>query len=202
MTKLRKYLLPVLFLATGLYTLTLLAALLAEKNIHSKYDESFNTNRIKLGIPPVQEFQTTHPKYWKDLHPERPVSRWIEILTNEEIVNSITYTNQQEGEKPFHQSKEVIFETRLCFWQNFYAGEIDIFVKSIDKNQRLELIIAYFSENMEPGNYFYINLDTIHSNRPGLTFVTDGFDPEGHVSKGNTSKKQADELLLEWGVLH
>ena len=203
MAKIKKYVIISMLTLTGLYILTLLVALRAQMTIHEKYGLHFNDKRIELGVYPIGDFQDVENDYWKDFYPDDPFKRWTEILTNTEIANSTTYTNPDTDEKPFHKQKTVFYGTHLCFLQNFYGGEIDLFVKPLDKERHIELFVAYYSDNLEPSNYFYADLDTVYNDR--LEFICGGIIDHEHyqeedIPKGNLTKEQADNLLKEWKI--
>lgn len=203
MTRTKKYIIIPLLTIIGLYILTLLVALRVQTRIHDKYGFDYNDNRIELGVYPIGDFQSVENDYWYDFYPDDPFKRWTEILTNTEIANTTTYTNPNIDEKPYHKQKTIYYGTHLCFWQNFYGGEIDIFVKPLDKEKHIELFVAYYSNDLEPSNYFYADLDTVYNDR--LEFICGGMDNNEHeqednIPKGNMTKEQADKLLAEWKI--
>lgn len=172
--------------------------------IHKKYGTNFNTERIKLGLHPISEFHKVENTYWRDFYPEDPILRWKEILTNMEIANSTTYSNLNKNDRPFHKQKTVFYGTQVCFWQNFYGGEIDLFISPLDNKHHIELFIAYYSERLIPKNYFYANLDTVHNSELeficGTHFIQEGLQVESSFPKGNITKEFADKLLTEWRI--
>ncbi|UII23187.1 hypothetical protein [Fulvivirga ligni] len=201
MTNTKKYIIISLMTLTGLCILTVLVALRAQKTIHENYGPDYNQKRIELGVYPIDDFQNKENYYWEDFYPDDPFKRWAEILTNTEIVNSTTYINPDINDKPFHKQKTVFYGTHLCFWQNFHGGEIDLFVKPLDKERHIELFVAYYSDDLEPSNYFYAELDTVHNDTP--EFICGGIVDHKHhkeydIPKGNLTKQQADILLSEW----
>lgn len=158
---------------------------------------------MALGVYPIEGFKTDSSKYWKDYLPHHPFSQWSHILSNVEIANSTTFTNSGEGKKPYHKSKDVIFGTQLCFWQNFYGAEVDVFIKPLDSNSHVELVVTYYSKYMVPANRFFARLDTVHPEDG--TFMCcmapcEPYDTNNHLPKSNISKEQADTLLMNWGL--
>lgn len=203
MTRTKKYIIISLLTVIGLFILTLLVALSVQTGMHDKYGPDYNDKRIELGLYPIGDFQSVENDYWDDFYPDDPFKRWTEILTNTEIANSTTYTNPNTDQKPYHKQKTIYYGTHLCFWQNFYGGETDIFVKPLDKEKHIELFVAYYSDDLKPSNYFYANLDTVYNER--LEFICGGTvdheqDQEDNISKGNMTKEQADSLLKEWKI--
>lgn len=204
MTKTKKYItIPMLSMA-GLYFLTLLVALIFQTTIHNKYGKEFNDRRIELGVYPIDDFQTIENEYWSDYCPDDPFKRWTEILTNADIANLTIYTNSDTASKPFHKQKIVLYGTQLCFWQNYYGGEIDSYIKPIDNESYMELFVVYYSDNVEPSNYFFADLDTIYKGRPpivcGTPFAEEYQKANESFPRGNLTKEQADNLLIEWKI--
>lgn len=181
----------------GLYILALGVAWIAQKAIHNKYGIDFNDERKELGVYPINDFRDIKNDYWNDFSPDFPLTRWTAILTNKEIGNSTTYTNPDRSDKPFRKRKTVFYGTQLCFWQNYYGGEIDLCIKPIDDIRHIELFVVYYSDNIEPKNYFYADLDTVRKNQQEFICGTP-LEDKYSIPKGNLTKLQADKLLIEW----
>lgn len=149
---------------------------------------------------PIEDFENVENQYWEDFYPDDLVKQWIEILTNTEIANLTTYSNPNRDEKPYHKEKTIFYGTHLFFWQNFYGGETDVFVKPIDNEKHIELFMAYYSDNLVPKSYFYANIDTIYKDRIELCGALGDHehDREDNIPKGNMTKDQAYDLLTEW----
>ena len=183
--------------------LILLVALKAQATIHNKFGTNFNKERFELGVYPIDDFQDIKNNYWQDYYSVPPSTRRFQILTNTEIANSTTYINPDKDDKPFHKQKTVFYGTQLFFWQNFYGGETDLFVKPLDNDRHIELFVVYYSNNLDPSNYFYANLDTVNNNEPEFIcggIVDQEYNEEDGIPKGNLTKQQADKLLTEWGM--
>lgn len=200
MNKPKRYILISVLTLVVLYILTLFASFAAQKDIHHKYSVEFNDERAELGVYPIGDFTNIQSTHWADIYPDDPLIRWKEILTNTEIANSTVYSNPNKSE-PFHAQKTIYFGTQLCFWNNSYGGEIDIFIKPLDEDRHIELFVAYYSEALAPNGYFYAELDTVYKDR--VEFICGGVedhehDQQDYLPKGNFSKEQADSLLTEW----
>ena len=200
MTKTKRHIIIPLLALTGLYIMVLLVALKAQTTIHNKYGKDFNQERIGLSLYPIGNFQDVEKRYWEDFYPDNSFKRWTEILTNTEIATWTTYNNSPRDDKPFHYQKRVLFGTHLCFWQNFYEGETDLFIKPIDSERHIELFVSYYPDNLESSDYFYAYLDTIHKSICGTQFVGDEQDYEDYIAKRNLTKEQVDKLLTEWKI--
>lgn len=198
MNKTKKYILLTLLSIIGLFVLILAVAFTLQTTIHNGYGVSFNDKRAELGVYPIDEFETKENSYWSDFYPDDPLMRWINILGNTEIANMTNYYNSELNNEPYHKAKTIYFGTQLCFWQNYYGGETDLFIKPLGNDDQMELYVSYFTGDESSKSYFYYNLDTVNINYP--EFICGTPDLEGEIPKGNLTKEQADSVLLEWGI--
>ena len=176
-------------------------ALLSEKSIQKNYWDDFNGFRKENGLIPLTQSKDTIIENWNDILPEHNFTKWKWILTNEEIATSSTFTFDSSS-IPYHSSKTIYYETQLLFWKNFYGGEIDAFINPVGSDTTIELTLVYHSKNLNPGNFFYANIDTNYTNKPDILVCGTHLRNEksDQVPIGNITKMQADKILKQWGI--
>ncbi len=169
--------------------------------MQKNYWGDFNDFRNENGLFPLSQSKDTIIENWENILPENQLTKWNWILTNEEIATSSIFTFDSSS-SPYHSSKTIYYGTHLLFWKNFYGGEIDVFINPLNGDSTAELTLAYHSKDLNPGNFFYANIDTNYIDKPDI-FVCGTHlhnDESDHIPQGNISKQQADNILLEWGL--
>jgi hypothetical protein len=198
-----KYL-PFILIIT--FVLLIFGAFFSEKSLQEKYWGDFNDFRIENGIFPLYQSKDTIIENWTNILPNHKMAKWQWILTNEEIATTSTFT-YDSASKPYHKSKTIIYGSQLFFWNNFYGGEMDVFINPKSPDTTIELTLSYHSRNMNPGNVFYAHFDTLFTGALDYTSQTDFFycgtsehnDKISHFPQGNITKQEVDCLLFEWG---
>lgn len=133
--------------------------------------------------------------------PDNPFTKWQWILSNKEIGTETHFYNDSTFDRPYHISKAIFYGTYLFFWQNFYGGEMDTFLNPIAKDTTLKLTVLYFSEDLEPGDFFYADLDTLYPGKPDIFICgTPLLENEQYFPRGNVSKNEADRILEMWRI--
>lgn len=180
----------------------LFVAFQLEKSIQVKYWDDFNDFRQEKGIFPLTQSNDTIVENWGNMLSEHPYLKWKWILANEEIATTSYFVYDSIEGKPFHQSKTIIYGTHLFFWKNFYAGEIDTFINPISSDTTVELTFVYHSRYLNPGDFFYVNIDTLYSDKPDIFFCGTQLATEAitKLPVGNISKSEADEILVKWNL--
>ena len=61
---------------------------------------------------------------------------------------------------------------------------------------------THHSKNLNPGNFFYANIDTNYTNKPDILVCGTHLRNEksDQVPIGNITKMQADKILKQWGI--
>jgi hypothetical protein len=188
-----------------MFALTVLIAHSLQKSTHDSNGVSYDIERQKLGIYAIGQFERFEEYEWERICQDNTYQRWKAILANTELSNEYHYYYNESKDSPYHESKRIVHGTQLFFWNNLYAGELDMFIKPIDSLRHIELEVIYFSKETEHGGKFYAYIDTIvdfvtiDENAPELFFCGTGDDE--HIERGDITKEEADAVLKNWGLL-
>lgn len=104
------------FIYTFLITIALFGVMvglahLFERTVREKYGQDFNDFRIEKAISPLETFDNKKDIYWSDF----TSTRWLWILTNEEIGTETNFYNDSIFDRPYHYSKTIFMAPICCF---------------------------------------------------------------------------------------
>ncbi|UTW63064.1 hypothetical protein KFE98_02600 [bacterium SCSIO 12741] len=188
-------------IAAILYAGLVGTAFLIEANQQKKYLAQFNSYREAQGIPLLYSFKDTTSENWLTHIQNHPGLYWKWILTNSEIGTRIDFANYAK-DQPYHASKSLFFANYLFFWDNYYAGENDVFINPLDDSTEVSLNIWYISKEFPDTTGFFCTLDTIDIHKPHihLCSLSDDFDPDDPktIFTSNLSKSEADRIIESW----
>lgn len=197
------YIITIFFI---LFSGILLLAFNREKSIQFEYWDGYNNVRYEKGIYPLTKASDTIIESWGNIFPENQRIKWKRLLSNKELPTTSTFNYDSLELKPFHHSKTICFSTRLCFWQNYYYGETDVFIYPVSMDTLVELVVTYYSSDAKPGDFFYTNIDTVYKGKSeelGCVEVLelDFIEEIEQEPKGNITKTEADSILRDWNLI-